>query len=146
MDVLCGESFVTIVFWYQIWWRTRHQLSRQCSSLPAKKITTPLTKNPFNNENLQLPKFELNIKCKNFQTFTPLNPLKLYFWRFFALHEQNNWSKCQLIDVAYGCVKHCYRVYVVKARDCIICTHSINTTRKKCEVSFYSHFETQKEW
>ena len=41
----------------------------------------------------------------NFEIFTPLNSLKLYFQLSFPLNEQSNWSKYQLNDIAWSCVK-----------------------------------------
>ena len=64
----------------------------------------------------------LGATSQNFETLTSLNGLKLYFWRFFALNEQSNWSKYQFTDVACSCVKKfCCMVCLVKARNRIFC-------------------------
>ena len=43
---------------------------------------------------------------RDFETITPLNPLKLYFGMFFALIKKSDWSKCQLTEVVCSSVKN----------------------------------------
>ena len=45
------------------------------------------------------------VTSRDFEMFTPLNPLKLYFGMFFALIQKSDWSKYQLIEVACSSVK-----------------------------------------